>query len=188
MVRTTFFFITRAGERSGMTGYVQVYTGDGKGKTTAALGLALRAAGAGIKVFLARFLKTGDSSELAALERFADLVTVRSYGRAGFIRGEPGPEDIERARAGFAEVRDVVVSGAYPLVILDEVNVAVSLGLLSVEEVLALIEERPGHVELVLTGRKVDSHIIGRADLVTEMREVKHYYHAGVSARKGIDV
>lgn len=171
-----------------MTGYVQVYTGDGKGKTTAALGLALRAAGAGIKVFLARFLKTGDSSELAALDRFADLVTVRSYGRAGFIRGEPGPEDIERARAGFAEVRDAVASGAYPLVILDEVNVAVALGLIAAEEVLALIEERPGHVELVLTGRRADERIIARADLATEMREVKHYFQKGVSARKGIDV
>jgi cob(I)alamin adenosyltransferase len=170
-----------------MTGCVQVYTGDGKGKTTAALGLALRAAGAGMRVFLVRFLKTGNSSELAALERFADLVTVRSYGRAGFIRGEPAPEDIERARNGFTEVRAAVASGAYPLVILDEVNVAVHLGLLPAEEVLDLMDERPGHVELVLTGRQADPRIVERADLVTEMREVKHPYHAGVPARKGID-
>lgn len=170
-----------------MTGFVHVYTGDGKGKTTAALGLALRAAGAGMRVFIARFLKTGDSSELAALERFGDLVTVRSYGRAGFIRGEPAPEDIEQARNGFAEVRNVVASGAYELVILDEVNVAVHLGLLSAEEVLDLIDRRPGNMELVLTGRRADDRIVARADLVTEMREVKHYYHAGVPARKGID-
>jgi len=170
-----------------MTGHVQVYTGDGKGKTTAALGLAIRAAGAGMRVFLARFLKTGDSSELTALERFADLVTVRSYGRAGFIRGEPAPEDRERARNGFTEVRAAVASGAYPLVILDEVNVAVHLGLLPAEEVLDLMDKRPGHVELVLTGRQADPRIVERADLVTEMREVKHPYHAGVPARKGID-
>ena len=171
-----------------MTGYVQVYTGDGKGKTTAALGLAIRATGAGMRVFLARFLKTGNSSELAALDRFADLVTVRSYGRAGFIRGEPAPEDIERARNGFTEVRAAVASGAYPLVILDEVNVAVHLGLVAAEEVLDLMDKRPGHVELVLTGRQADPRIVERADLVTEMREVKHPYHAGVPARKGIDV
>lgn len=170
-----------------MTGYVHVYTGDGKGKTTAALGLALRATGAGMRVFLARFLKPGESSEIAALERFADLVTVRSYGRHGFIRGEPAPEDIEQARNGFTEVRAAVASGAYPLVILDEVNVAVHLGLVAAEEVLDLMDKRPGHVELVLTGRQADPRIIERADLVTEMREVKHPYHAGVPARKGID-
>ena len=171
-----------------MTGCVQVYTGDGKGKTTAALGLAIRAAGAGMRVFLARFLKPAVSSELRALERFADLVTVRSYGRAGFIRGEPGPEDIARAREGFEEVREAVASGGYLLVILDEVNVAVDLGLLEVEEVLDLIEERPEQVELVLTGRRADARIIERADLVTDMREVKHPWHAGVPARKGIDL
>ena len=168
-------------------GYIQVYTGDGKGKTTAALGLALRAAGAGAKVFIAQFLKGTKSAELAALERLADLITVKQCGRGHFIVGEPEEEDIQAARAGLAEVRQIIAAGEYPLVILDEANVAVHFGLFSADELLDVVEARPDHVEVVITGRRADERIIGDADLVTEMREVKHYHAAGVQARRGIE-
>ena len=170
-----------------MSGYVHVYTGEGKGKTTAALGLALRAAGAGWKVFIAQFLKGQDSSELVALERFAEEITVRQYGRAGFITGAPEPCDIDRARHGLAECTEAIASGDYSLVVLDEANVAVKLGLFSVDDLLAVIDARPEGVELVVTGRDADRRVINRADLVTEMREVKHYYQQGVQGRSGIE-
>ena len=168
-------------------GCVQVYTGDGKGKTTAALGLALRAAGAGLHVFIAQFIKGIHSSELDALQRYSDLITIRQYGRGGFIRKEPEPEDIEAAEKGLAEARAAIESGEYDVVILDEANVAVHFGLFGVEELLALLDVRPEQVELVITGRKAPAELIARADLVTEMREVKHYYAAGVAARRGIE-
>ncbi len=170
-----------------MDGYVHVYTGEGKGKTTAALGLALRAAGAGWKVLIAQFAKSRDSSELAALERFADLITVHQYGRGGFITGAPEPADVDRARRGLAECNEAIASGEYSLVILDEANVAVKLGLFSVDELLAVIDGRPRGVELVITGRDAHARVINQADLVTEMREVKHYYNDGVDGRKGIE-
>jgi cob(I)alamin adenosyltransferase len=167
-------------------GYVQVYTGNGKGKTTAALGLALRAAGAGMKVFIAQFVKEERCSEHLALERFGEMIVYRQYGR-GLIRNEPAEEDVAGAREGMREVSDAVHSGAYDVVILDEINVAVSLGLIGVEEVLALIREKPDSVELVLTGRNAHEAVIKEADLVTEMRELKHYYQNGVGARRGIE-
>ena len=171
-----------------MKGYVQVYTGDGKGKTTAALGLAMRAAGAGLKTHLAQFVKGMACSELESLKRFPDLIAVHQYGRGYFLFNDPEEKDIEAARAGFAEVKDIVASGEYDVVILDEINIATYYGLVSVDEVLALIDAKPENVELVLTGRKADPRIIEAADLVTEMREVKHYYAAqGVRGRKGIE-
>ncbi len=170
-----------------MNGYVQVYTGNGKGKTTAALGLTLRAAGAGLRVFFAQFLKCGEYSEIAALRRFEDLVTVRQYGCPEFVTGAPGEEDRAAARRGRLEAREALVSGEYGVVVLDEVNVAVRLGLFSAGEVLELLDARPPEVELVLTGRDADPRIVERADLVTEMREVKHYYRQGIKARKGIE-
>ena len=168
-------------------GYVQVYTGDGKGKTTAALGLALRAAGAGAKVFIAQFVKGRPTSELTALSRFPDLITIKQYGREHFIIGEPAPEDIEVAEEGLEEARQAIASGDYPLVILDEANVAVALELFSAEALLAVVNAKPEHVEIVITGRNADQRIVDRADLVTEMRQVKHYYKQGVTARSGID-
>ncbi len=171
-----------------MTGLIHVYTGDGKGKTTAALGLAIRAAGAGMRVLFARFMKTEDSSELEALRRLDDLIAVRTYGRPGFVRGNPDPEDVRIAREGFAEVVGEVRSGAFQLAVLDEALPAVYFGLLDAGDILRLIDERPRHVELVLTGRRADPRIIERADLVTDMREVRHYYQAGITARKGIDL
>lgn len=168
-------------------GYVQVYTGDGKGKTTAAIGLAVRAAGAGLRVFLAQFIKGRRYSEIAALERFDDLITVRQYGRGCFIRGKPSQEDIDAAEKGLAEVRQVLAAGERDIVILDEANCAVDCGLFPVEELLALVDAKPDAVELVITGRKAHEKLMDRADLVTEMREVKHFYHQGVKARKGIE-
>jgi len=168
-------------------GYVQVYTGDGKGKTTAALGLALRAAGAGLRVFIAQFAKGDHSCELDALERFADLIVVRQYGTGRFIRGEPPEADIQAAQDGLREAGEALRSGDYALVILDEANIATHLGLFTVDDLLALIDARPEPVELVITGRRADPRVIERAGLVTEMRAVKHYYADGVEARPGID-
>ena len=170
-----------------MKGYIQVYTGDGKGKTTAALGLALRAAGAGLKVFVAQFLKLGDYSEIAALKRMADLITVEQFGLGRFIRGAPEPEDIAAARRGLARVQEVFAAGRHAVVILDEANVAAACGLFSPVDLLDLISVRPEGVEVVLTGRNAAAEILARADLVTEMKALKHYYQAGVAARVGIE-
>jgi len=165
---------------------VQVYTGEGKGKTTAALGLALRACGSGLRVFLVQFAKGRPSGELAALARFADLVTVRQFGREGFILGEPEPEDRELARAGWQEARRAATRG-HDLLILDEIGIALHYGLVDTAEVLALVRDKPAGLELVLTGRRMPDEILQAADLVTEMREVKHYHARGVPARRGIE-
>lgn len=168
-------------------GYVQVYTGDGKGKTTAAFGLAVRAVGAGLPVFIAQFVKGARYSERAALERFRDLLEIRQFGRDCFIRRDPAPADVEAARRGLETVREVFAAAQHRVVILDEVNVATHFGLIPVDDLLAVIEAKPDPVELVLTGRRADPRVIERADLVTEMREIKHYYTAGVDARVGIE-
>lgn len=170
-----------------MSGYVHVYTGNGKGKTTAALGLAIRAAGAGWQVFFAQFAKGMATSEQAALARFSDRITVRRFGLAHFIRHAPDAADCDLAQRGLAECRDAISSGAYRLVILDEANLGPVLSLFPVEELLDLIDARPAGVELVLTGRDADYRVLERADLVTEMQEVKHYYRQGVLARTGIE-
>jgi len=170
-----------------MPGYVQVYTGDGKGKTTAALGLAMRAAGAGWNVFFAQFAKGRRTSELSALGRFSDRITVRQYGRAGLIGPQPEETDVSSAEQGLTECAEAIGSGRYPLVVLDEANLAPVLQLFSVDALLALIDSRPEGVELVITGRGAHPQVLNRADLVTEMREVKHYYGQGVPARRGIE-
>jgi len=169
------------------TGYVQVYTGNGKGKTTAAFGLALRAAGAGLQVFIAQFVKGMPYSELKAFERFADLITLRQFGTDCFIFKKPTPKDCEAARRGLTEVTSIVTSGHHDLVILDEINIATHYKLLTVKDVLTLIECRAPGVELVLTGRYADEQILQRADLVTKMLAHKHYYQQGIQARTGIE-
>ncbi len=163
-----------------------MYTGDGKGKTTAAFGLALRAAGAGLRVFIAQFVKGMEYSELRALERL-DEIEVRRYGRDCFIQREPEDADVEAARAGLVEAREELTSGGWDVVILDEANIATHFELFGVEDLLALIAEKPDDVELVITGRRADPRVIEAADLVTEMREVKHYYEQGVPCRRGIE-
>ncbi len=168
-------------------GYIQVYTGDGKGKTTAALGLALRAAGAGLKVFIGQFIKKRRCSEHKALERFGDLLTVRQYG-TGFIKGKkPASSAIASAKKGLKDVKKALLSGQYDMVILDEVNIAVHYGLISADDVLELLDEKPPETEVIITGRYADEKLIKKADLVTEMREIKHYFKQGVKARKGIE-
>jgi cob(I)alamin adenosyltransferase len=169
------------------TGYTQIYTGDGKGKTTASLGLALRAAGAGLKVYIAQFIKSGDYSEIKALARFSDRITVEQFGLGRFIKGKPSPEDVAAAGKGLAAVRSALESGRYQVVIMEEGNVAARCGLFPVDEILAIMAQKPEPVELVVTGRGADARVIDRADLVTEMRAVKHYYQAGVAARVGIE-
>ncbi|MBU0769366.1 MAG: cob(I)yrinic acid a,c-diamide adenosyltransferase [Proteobacteria bacterium] len=170
-----------------MKGYIQVYTGNGKGKTTAALGLAIRAAGAGLKVFIAQFIKMGEYSEIKALKRFKDLITVEQFGSGRFIKGKPSASDIEAARKGVEKIKAAFTSGQHNVVIMEEANVAAELGILSVEDILKIMDEKPKDVELVITGRGADSRIIEKADLVTEMKEVKHYFQKGVKARIGIE-
>ena len=170
-----------------MQGYVQIYTGDGKGKTTAALGLALRAAGAGLKVFFAQFIKSAPYSEIKALERFSDLVSIRQFGRGCFIRGNPCQADVDQARQALGAIDAALRSGDYDVVIADEANVAFGCRLVSEADLIGLIDARPQHVELVLTGRNAPEGVIARADLVTEMKSIKHYYEKGVSAREGIE-
>ena len=170
-----------------MQGFVQVYTGDGKGKTTAALGLALRAAGAGLRVYFGQFIKNADYSEIKALARFADCITVRQFGRGCFLLTEPAPEDRAAARRALEGLSEALTSGDYDLVIADEANVAVTLGLIEANDLVSLIDLRPEQVELVLTGRGAPEAVLARADLVTEMRCVRHYYDRGVLARPGIE-
>ena len=170
-----------------MTGYIQVYTGEGKGKTTAALGLTLRAAAAGLKVFFAQFIKGGDYSEITALKRFSGLAAVEQFGTGKFILGVPSLEDRQAAQKGLHRIQSVFLSGEYDLVVLDEANVAVTCGLFPVEELLKLIQLKPENMELIITGRNADPRIIEKADLVTEMKAVKHYLSKGVSARIGIE-
>ena len=169
-------------------GLVQVYTGDGKGKTSSAFGLALRAVGRGLKVYIIQFIKGGfDYGELYVVDRLPNL-KLKAFGRGMFVTERPpGKEDVEPAQEALALSQEVVKSGEYDIVILDEINVALNLKLISLEKVLELIKDKPEHVELVLTGRSAPEEIIKAADLVTEMREVKHPFHKGYQARKGIE-
>ncbi len=168
-------------------GYVQVYTGNGKGKTTAAIGLAIRAAGAGLNVYIAQFVKMGEYSEVKALKRFADKITLEQYGFGCFINRSPSKKDMMIARKGMAMVKNVIVSGQFDVVILEEANIAVKYGIISIHELSKLIINKPADLELVITGRYAAPRIIELADLVTEMKVVKHYYQKGVKARVGIE-
>ncbi|RLD93806.1 MAG: cob(I)yrinic acid a,c-diamide adenosyltransferase [Aquificota bacterium] len=170
-------------------GYVQVYTGNGKGKTTAALGLTLRAVAHGMKVYIAQFLKGQDYGELYVLkERMGDLVDIEQFGTPKFVRtGQISDEDYQLAQRGLARVREALFEKDYKIVIMEEANVAMYMGLLDKKEVLDIIKSKPEDKELILTGRYAPEEIIEAADLVTEMREVKHYYQKGVMARPGIE-
>lgn len=170
-------------------GQIQVYTGNGKGKTTAALGLAFRACGRNMKVFMIQFMKGGGPyGEHLAAEKLAPNLTILPTGREGWVnRGNPDPEDRRLAIEALKKAVEVLASDEYDLVILDEANGAVSFGLLTVDELLDVMKVKPYRVELVLTGRNADQRIIDAADLVTEMREIKHYYKNGIPARVGIE-
>jgi cob(I)alamin adenosyltransferase len=167
-------------------GLVQVYTGNGKGKTTAALGLTLRAAGAGLKVYIMQFIKRSAYSEIRALAKLKS-VTIDQCGRGCFIKGKPKPVDIAHARAGLAKAAKRIASGKYSLVILDELNVALNAGLIKTKDVIRIIQKKPKKVELVLTGRYCPSCVMKHADLVTEMRKIRHPYDKGLPARRGIE-
>jgi len=168
-------------------GYVQVYTGDGKGKTTAAIGLSVRAAGAGFKVYIAQFMKKGGYSELKALEQFSDWITIEQFGTGKFITGEPKDEDLEMGRKCLEAIAKALTSGKYDVVIMEEANVAAKFGVIKTEDILAMIKKKPENVELIITGRGASEEVMEAADLVTEMREIKHYYKNGVNARIGIE-
>jgi cob(I)alamin adenosyltransferase len=169
-------------------GLTQVYTGDGKGKTSAAFGLALRAVGRGLKVYVIQFIKGGfDYGELYVVERLPNF-KMKAFGRGKFVTDVPPTEDdIKLAKEAFELAKEVVSGGEYDVVVLDEINVALHLKLIGIEEVVDLIRRKPTYVELVLTGRYVPPEIVELADLVTEMREVKHPYTKGVPPRKGIE-
>ena len=169
-------------------GLVQVYTGNGKGKTTAAFGLALRAIGRGLKVYIIQFIKGGfDYGELYVVDKLPNL-KLKAFGRGKFVTQKPAEKvDVEFAEKAIALAEEVVKSGEYDIVILDEINVALNLKLIKTEKVLELIKNKPKHVELVLTGRYAPDEIIEVADLVTEMKEVKHPFNKGFQARKGIE-
>ncbi|MBL7156852.1 MAG: cob(I)yrinic acid a,c-diamide adenosyltransferase [Candidatus Omnitrophica bacterium] len=167
-------------------GLVQIYTGNGKGKTTAAFGLAIRAAGAGGKVYILQFIKGKTYSEIRILKKIKNI-KIEQCGRGCFIKKKPDKEDRERARKGLRKAQTNIASGRYDLVVLDEVNIALNLGLLETKDVTALIKQKPSSVELVLTGRYCPRALFKYADLVTEMREVKHPYQKGIKARPGIE-
>jgi len=167
-------------------GYLQVYTGNGKGKTTAAIGLAIRAASAGKKVFIGQFVKGMHYSELDLLEKIENI-TVRQYGRDCFIYREPSKEDIDSALNGLAEMELVLKGGEYGVVIMDEASIALYYKLFTFESLKSAIENRSDGVEVIVTGRYAPQELIDMADLVTEMKEIKHYYTKGVEARTGIE-
>lgn len=165
---------------------IQVYTGTGKGKTTAAFGLAVRAAGAGFRVYIGQFLKRGSYSELKAIKQLPQI-TIEQYGTGGFIRKTPGKREIEAARKGLELASKAIRGKRFKVIILDEFNVALRLRLFSCAEALELIKLAPKNTELVLTGRDADKTILKCADLVSEIREIKHYYRKGQKARRGIE-
>ena len=168
-------------------GYVQIYTGDGKGKTTAALGLALRAWGHDKRVVVLQFMKADPTwGEIVALRRIG--IDVLQVGLDHWVRkGKASDEDLKAAAAGVARAGEIVASGLFDVVVLDEVWTAVFFDLVPLADALALMRDKPAAVELVMTGRRAPQEAIDAADLVTEMRPLKHYFDAGVPARRGIE-
>ena len=170
-------------------GLTQVYTGNGKGKTSVALGLALRAIGWGFKVYIIQFIKGGDFKygEIHIIKQLPDF-KIKAFGRGRYITEQPPlEEDAKLAKEALKFAKEIVNNGEYDIVILDEINVALHLKLIKTNEVIELMKNKPKHVELILTGRYAPSEIIEAADLVTEMKEVKHPYAQGTHGRKGIE-
>ncbi|MGD2099727.1 MAG: cob(I)yrinic acid a,c-diamide adenosyltransferase [Desulfobacterales bacterium] len=170
-----------------MRGYIHVYTGNGKGKTTAAMGLAVRAAGAGLKVYIAQFAKYGEYSEVKGLKPLSDRITIEQFGCGRFIEGQLSTEDVKAANRGLEAVKSVLAGGEHAVVILDEANVAVSLGLISETALAEMLASKPEEIEIIITGRGATPKIMELADLVTDMKEIKHYFQNGVQARRGIE-
>jgi cob(I)alamin adenosyltransferase len=170
-------------------GLVQLYTGNGKGKTSAALGLGLRAAGHGFVVYMIQFMKGQiNYGELEAVKHLPNF-TIRQFGRPDFVdKASPDPKDIKFAKEALTHAKTIIEEGKVDFLILDEVNVALDFGLISVDEVIELIKSRPSTMELILTGRYAPQALIEVADLVSEVKEVKHPYQKGVAARKGVEM
>lgn len=169
-------------------GLVIVITGNGKGKTTSAFGQALRAIGQGYKVFVLQFMKGRDYGEYLAAKKYLPRLTIRRAGLDSFVmRDNPAPEDIELARQGFEQVKAAVASDKYDMIILDEINVAVDFQLIPLDEVVALIQNKPPALDLILTGRYAAKKILKLADTVSEVKEIKHHYAAGIKDRAGIE-
>ena len=170
-------------------GYVQVYTGNNKGKTTAALGLALRAAGRGYKTYIGQFMKGQKYGELESARLLSEYITIEQFGKDTFIhvKNPPNPQDVEMAQLGVQKCIEAMHSKQYNIVVFDEICVANYYNLITVKQMLNIIEQKPNDVEIIFTGRYCPQEIIEVADLVTEMREIKHYYNDGVEARDGIE-
>lgn len=170
-------------------GHIQVYTGKGKGKTTAAIGQAVRAAGFGLRTYIAQFMKEFPYNELNSLKHLKEWITIEQFCGDEFVykKEPPGKIEMDKAQRGLAVAKAKMLSGKYDIIILDEVCVSIYFGLFSDEEILTFIKQKPENVELILTGRYCPDKIIDKADLVTEMSEVKHYYQEGVKSRKGIE-
>jgi len=168
-------------------GYIHIYTGDGKGKTTAAIGLAIRAAGYGMKTYIGQFMKGQHYGELTALRNHS-CITIEQYGDIECVhREEITQKHIDQAQLGLRQARKAMHSRQYDIIILDEINVAVWFNLITVEDVLELLNERPKNIEFILTGRRAPKELIEIADLVSDVTEIKHYYNQGVKARTGIE-
>jgi cob(I)alamin adenosyltransferase len=168
-------------------GCIQIYTGDGKGKTTAAIGLAIRAAGYGMKTYIGQFMKGRHYGELTAL-RDHPCITIEQYGDVECVhREELEQKHIDQAQQGLKQVRQAMHSRQYDIIILDEINVAVWFDLIKAKDVLELLKERPENVEFILTGRRAPEAFLEMADLVSDVKEIKHYYNRGVKARTGIE-
>jgi cob(I)alamin adenosyltransferase len=170
-------------------GYAQVYTGDCKGKTTAALGLAFRAMGSGLKTYIGQFMKGQHYGELEAAELVKPYITIEQYGRKELVhvKHPPSQKDVEMAADGLSRARNAMLTGDYDIVVFDEILTAHDFNLISLDNILELVKTRPDKVEIVLTGRNAPQEVIDAVDLVTEMVEVKHYFTKGVIARRGIE-
>ena len=170
-------------------GFIQIYTGNGKGKTTAAIGQAVRAAGLGLKTYIAQFMKEFPYSELNSLKHLKNWITIEQFCGDEFVYKKelPGEEDLAKARKGLRTAKEKMLSGEYDLIILDEAIVATYFKLIETAELIEIINLKPEKVELILTGRYCPKELIELADLVTDMEEVKHYYQKGIKSRRGIE-
>lgn len=170
-------------------GFVQIYTGNGKGKSTAAIGQAVRAAGFGLKTYIAQFMKEYPYNELISLKHLSEWITIEQFGGDEFVYKKelPGKEELDKAKRGLQTAIDKMLSGEYDLIILDEAIVAIYFKLIGTKNLVEVIKSKPENVELILTGRYCPQELIELADLVTEMKEVKHYYQKGIISRKGIE-
>ena len=170
-------------------GFVQIYTGNGKGKSTAAIGQAVRAAGFGLKTYIAQFMKEYPYNELISLKHLSEWILIEQFGGDEFVYKKelPGQEELDKAKRGLESAREKMLSSDFDIIILDEAIVAIYFKLIRTEELIEFIKIKPVGVELILTGRYCPEKLIELADLVTEMKEVKHYYQKGITSRSGIE-